>query len=62
MKLFAKEVGALDALIFDAAEEQTTLPMKALCAEIGKMLRVLEEGTPWANKAELYVGLIKEVV
>ena len=26
------------------------------------MLRVLEEGTPWANKAELYIGLIKEAV
>ena len=26
------------------------------------MLHVLEEGTPWANKAELYIGLIKEAV
>ena len=26
------------------------------------MLRALEEGTPWANKAELYIGLIKEAV
>jgi hypothetical protein len=25
-------------------------------------LRVLEERTPWANKAELYIGLIKEAV
>ena len=25
-------------------------------------MRVLEEGTPWANKAELYIGLIKEAV
>jgi hypothetical protein len=25
-------------------------------------LQVLEEGTPWANKAELYIGLIKEAV
>jgi hypothetical protein len=30
--------------------------------EIGTTLRVLEEGTPWANKAELYIGLIKEAV
>jgi hypothetical protein len=22
----------------------------------------LEEGTPWANKAELYIGLLKEAV
>jgi hypothetical protein len=26
------------------------------------MLRVLEEGTPWKNKARLYIGLIKEAV
>ena len=25
-------------------------------------MQVLEEGTPWANKAELYIGLIKEAV
>ena len=25
-------------------------------------LWVLEEGTPWANKAELYIGLLKESV
>ena len=29
---------------------------------MGTTLRVLEEGTPWANKAELYIGLIKEAV
>ena len=27
---------------------------------IGKILMVLEEGTPWGNKAEFYIGLIKE--
>ena len=29
---------------------------------IGTTLRALEEGTPWSNKAELYIGLIKEAV
>ena len=29
---------------------------------MGTTLRVLEEGTPWANKAELYIGLMKEAV
>ncbi len=29
---------------------------------IGTTLRALEEGTPWANKAELYIGLLKEAV
>eukprot|EP00957_Ditylum_brightwellii_P111953 8537827-Ditylum_brightwellii.AAC.1 len=36
--------------------------MKAFCAKIGTTLRVLEEGTPCANKVELYIGLIKEAV
>eukprot|EP00957_Ditylum_brightwellii_P034811 2637960-Ditylum_brightwellii.AAC.1 len=36
--------------------------MRAFCAEIGTTLRVLVEGTPWANKAELYIGLVKEAV
>ena len=29
---------------------------------IGTALRVLEEGTPWSNRAELYIGLIKKAV
>eukprot|EP00957_Ditylum_brightwellii_P124442 9483997-Ditylum_brightwellii.AAC.1 len=31
-------------------------------SEIGTTLRILEEGTPWVNKAELYIGLLKEAV
>eukprot|EP00957_Ditylum_brightwellii_P151940 11570307-Ditylum_brightwellii.AAC.1 len=62
VKLFAKEVGAPDAFLCDAAGGQTLQPMRSLCAEIGTSLRVLEEGTLWANKAEHYIGLIKEAV
>jgi hypothetical protein len=62
VKQFAKEVGAPDALICDAAKAQTSKDMKKFCNEIGTTLRALEEGTPWANKAELYIGLIKEAV
>ena len=29
---------------------------------MGTTLRVLEENTPWSNKAELYIGLIKEAI
>jgi hypothetical protein len=36
--------------------------MRQFCHEIGTSLRVLEEGTPWANKAELHIGLINEAV
>eukprot|EP00957_Ditylum_brightwellii_P211918 15366755-Ditylum_brightwellii.AAC.2 len=62
VKKIAKEVGAPDAFIRDAAGEQTSHPVRAFCAEILTMLRVLEKETPWANKAELYIGLIKETV
>jgi hypothetical protein len=62
VKQFAKEVGAPDAIICDMAGEQTSQPLRKFCNEIGTTLRVLEEGTPWVNKAELYIGLIKEAV
>jgi hypothetical protein len=62
VKQFAKEIGAPDAIICDMAGEQTSRELKRFCQEIGTTLRVLEEGTPWANKAELYIGLIKEAV
>ena len=62
MKLFAKEVGAPDALICDAAREQISDKVQKFCCKIGTTLRVLEQNTPWANKAELHIGLLKEAV
>eukprot|EP00957_Ditylum_brightwellii_P179458 13670771-Ditylum_brightwellii.AAC.1 len=46
VKQFAKEVGAPDASICDSQ------PVRTFYNEIGMMLRILEEGTWWANKAE----------
>ena len=62
VKQFAKEVGAPDALVCDAAPEQKSIDLRKFLNDIGSTLKVLEEGTPWANKAELYIGLIKEAV
>jgi hypothetical protein len=62
VKEFAKEIGAPEAIICDAAREQKSEALRKFLGEIGTTLRVLEEGTPWANKAELYIGLIKEAV
>ena len=62
VKQFAKEIGAPEALICDAAREQKSDALRKFCHEIGTTLRVLEEGTPWANRAELYIGLIKAAV
>jgi hypothetical protein len=39
--------------------EQMSKEVKTFCDEIGSTLRALEEGTPWANKTELYIGLLK---
>ena len=40
--------------------DQMSTEVKKFCNDIGTTLRALEEGTPWSNKAELYIGLIKE--
>ena len=42
--------------------EQMSSEVKTFCNDIGTTLRAFEEGTPWSNKAELYIGLIKEAV
>ena len=62
VKEFAKEIGAPEAIICDSAREQKSHDLRKFLGEISTTLRVLEEGTPWANKAELYIGLIKEAV
>ena len=59
LKLFFKEVGVPDALVCDPSGEQTSRKSKQLCNQVGTTLRVLEEHTQWANRAELYVGLFK---
>eukprot|EP00957_Ditylum_brightwellii_P067425 5118093-Ditylum_brightwellii.AAC.1 len=59
---FAKVVGAPDAIICNAAREQKSESLKKFLGELGTMLCVLQEGTPWANKAKLYIGLMKEAM
>ena len=48
--------------ICDAAKAQKSKAVKIFCLDIGTTLNFLEENTPWANKAELYIGIIKEAV
>ena len=62
VKQFTKEIGAPDAIVFDMSMEQTSPEIKTFLNDIGLTLRVLEEGTPWANKSEQYIGLLKELV
>ena len=61
-KQFAKDVGAPDAIVCDLASEQLSSGVKQFCNAMGTMLRALEECTPWSNKAELYINLMKEAV
>ena len=62
IKQFAKEVGAPDSFVADMSGEQMSSEVKKFWNDIGTTLRALEERTPWSNKAELYIGLIKEAV
>ena len=60
LKMFAKDVGALDVLVADPHPSNKSKDVKAFCNQIGTTLQILEESTQWANRAELYVGLMKE--
>ena len=62
LKQFAKAIGAPDAIICDAAKAQMSTKVRQFCNDIGTTLRILEENTQSANKAELYIGIIKEAV
>ena len=62
IKQFAKEVGAPDAIVSGMAREQVSQDVRNLCNTIGTTLQALEEGTPWSNKAELYIKLMKEEI
>ena len=60
IKQFAKDIGGPDSFVADMSGEQMSSEVKKFCNDIGTTLGALEEGTPWSNRAELYIGLIKE--
>ena len=62
MKMFAKEVGAPNCFVCDPQSNQKSKEVRAFCQQIGSTLRVLEERTQHANRAELYIGLLKESI
>ena len=62
LKQFTKEIGAPESIICDGSGEQSSTELRKYSSDIGTTLRLLEEGTPWSNKAELYIGLIKESI
>ena len=52
VKQFTKEIWAPDAIVCDMSMEQTSPEIKTFLNDKGTTLRGLEEGMPWANKAE----------
>ena len=44
----------------DPHPSQKSFEVKDFCKKIGTTLKLLEQGTQWANRAELYVELVKE--
>ena len=61
-ELFCKEVGVPVNLIVDEVSAQQNLSVKWFWDQVVTTLNMLEHATPWANRAELYVGLLMEVV
>jgi hypothetical protein len=59
---FCKQVGVPTTLVMDGHKAQKNNETRRFCHQVGTIMRVLEEGTPWANRAELYIGLLKEAV
>ncbi len=60
LKQFTKEVGAPQVLVCDSHPTQKKRKVKEFCVQIGITLCVPEAETQWANRAELYVGLLKK--
>ena len=48
--------------IGDQAGEQISNDVRQYIKNVGSSLRLLEEGTPWANRAELIIGHLKAAV
>eukprot|EP00957_Ditylum_brightwellii_P180440 13745142-Ditylum_brightwellii.AAC.1 len=55
-----REVSVPEALVCDAHLAQTYNEMNQFCCKIGTTLRILEESTQHANRAELYAGILKK--
>ena len=62
IRLFCKEVGVPSTFIGDQSGEQTSNEVRQYIKSVGSSLRLLEEGTPWANRAELIIGHLKAAV
>ena len=62
LKLFCKEVGAPKAFIVDSARTEKSNKVGKFLNTVGTTLRVLEGQTQHADRAELYIALMKNDV
>ena len=46
----------------DKSGEQTSSSVKHFSQQVGLTLRIFEESTQWANRAELYIRILKEAI
>ena len=59
---FCKDIAVPMNLIVDYHQAKTSIEVKILCGKVGKTPKILENSTPWANRAEMYIGLLKYAV
>ena len=62
LKLFCKEVGAPKAFIVDSDRTEKSNKVRQFLNKVGTTLRVLEGQSQHADRAELYIGLMKSGV
>ena len=55
-------MGASAVLVADPHPNHKSKELKDFCNKMGTTLSLLEQSTQWANRAERYVGLLKEAV
>jgi hypothetical protein len=60
LKQFAKDVGAPEVVVCDPHPAQTKHEIRIFCTQIRTTLKGSEAETQWANRVELYIGLMKE--
>ena len=62
LKIFEKYTSAPDAILYDSLKEHKSKKMKKICSKNGTSICLLEENTPWSNRSEVHVGLMKKSV
>ena len=57
---FCKQVGVPDTMVVDGHRSLQSGKVRRFCDQVGTTLKIPEAHTPWANRAELYIGILKE--